>query len=84
MVKYTLAESDKELILQNHVLPVVGISDQDVDSILWFLDNFQYQPGYKPGLYFNRPADWTKAYTQAVDKVVCSLKYGDVLSNIMV
>jgi len=84
MVKYTIAESDKELILQNHVLPVTGISDEQVEVVLQFLDNFQYQHGYKRGLYLKRPSDWTKAYIQAVDKVVCFIKYDDILSNIMV
>jgi len=84
MAKYTLTSSDKDLILKNHVLPAIDIIDDRIEVIVWFLDNFEYQHGYKRGLYLKRPKDWTKAYIQAIDKVVCFLKYDDVLSNIMV
>jgi hypothetical protein len=83
MVKFTLSDSDKELILKNHVLPVAGVTDQDVESVLWFLENFRYQHGYKRGLYFERPINWTKGYIQALDKVACFFKYGDPLINEM-
>jgi hypothetical protein len=84
MAKYTLTPSDKDLILKNHVLPVIDIIDDRIEVVAWFLDNFKYQHGYKRGLYLKRPSDWTKAYIQAIDKVVCFIKYDDVLSNIMV
>ena len=84
MSKYILTSSDKDLILKNHVLPVIDITDDRIEVVTWFLDNFEYQHGYKRGLYLKRPKDWTKAYIQAVDKVVCFIKYDDVLSNVMV
>lgn len=84
MSKYILTPSDKDLILKNHVLPVIDIIDDRIEVVTWFLDNFEYQHGYKRGLYLKRPKDWTKAYIQAVDKVVCFIKYDDVLSNVMV
>lgn len=79
MIKLT--ESDKELILKNHVFPVAGITDEDVESVLWFLENFRYQHDYVQGLYFERPIDWTAGYIQALDKVACFFKYGDPLTN---
>ena len=84
MAKYILTPSDKDLILKNHVLPAIDITDDRIEVVTWFLDNFEYQHGYKRGLYLKRPKDWTKAYIQAVDKVVCFIKYDDVLSNVMV
>ena len=83
MVKFTLVDSDKEHILKNHVLPVAGVTDGDVETVLLFLENFKYQHGYKRGLYFERPQHWTKAYIQALDTVACFFKYGDPLINEM-
>ena len=81
MVKYILTDSDRDLIIKNHVLPVAGITEHDFNCILRFLHQFKYQHGYLRGLYFKRPKDWTKAYIQAVNKVVCFIKYGDPLIN---
>jgi hypothetical protein len=81
MVQYKLTESDKEHIVRDHVLPVHGVRDYDVEYILGFLEAYRYHPKYQCGLYFNPPDTWTKAYTQAVDKVACFFKYGDDLNN---
>jgi len=81
MVKYTLTQKDREIILNDYVLTVRGVSDFDVDYILAFLDKYKYQRCYKCSFYFKRPKDWTPAYTQALDKVVCFFKYGDDLNN---
>lgn len=81
MVQFTLTESDKEKILNDNVLTVKGLTDQDVEYVLGFLEAYRYHPEYKCSFYFNRPYSWTKAYAQAVDKVVCFFKYGDDLNN---
>ena len=81
MVQIRLTQEDKENILKDHVLPVHGVKDSDVEYILGFLDAYRYDPNYQPGLYFNRPDTWTKAYAQAVDKIACLFRYGDDLNN---
>jgi hypothetical protein len=81
MVQYKLTQSDKEQILKDHVFPVHGLTDYDVEYVLGFLEAYRYHSKYRRGLYFNRPKTWTKAYTQAVDKVACFFKYGDDLNN---
>lgn len=81
MVKYMLTQKDKEHILNEYVFTVSGVSDADVEYILAFLDKYKYHYGYKPSFYFKRPKDWTPAYIQAIDKVVCFFKYGDYLNN---
>jgi hypothetical protein len=81
MVQYKLTESDKEQILRDHVLPIHGVRDSDVEYVLGFLEAYRYHPKYRRGLYFNRPKNWTKAYVQAIDKIACFFKYGDDLNN---
>lgn len=81
MVQYKLTESDKEQILKDHVFPVHGLTDYDVEYVLGFLEAYKYHSKYQCGLYFKRPKTWTKAYRQAADKVACFFKYGDDLNN---
>jgi len=84
MVMFKLTESDKESLIKNNVLMVNNVIDEEVELVISFLENFRYQHDYLPGLYFERPIHWTEGYIQALDKIACFFKYGDVLSNVMV
>ena len=81
MVQYKLTESDKENILKDNVFTVSDLRDYDVEYIIGFLNQYIYHKGYKRSFIIKRPKHWTKAYSQAVDKIECFFKYGDDLNN---